>query len=59
MAKSAVPKVEDEPGAEERFRRGLKNALSTPNPRLTQTLPQVDRAPLNRGKKNDGRKEGQ
>jgi hypothetical protein len=25
------PKVEDEPGAEERFERGIKNALATPH----------------------------
>jgi hypothetical protein len=24
------PKVEDEPGADERFERGIKNALATP-----------------------------
>jgi hypothetical protein len=30
MVQKPVPKVEDEPGAQERFDRGIKNALAMP-----------------------------
>jgi hypothetical protein len=36
----SAPEIADEPGWQERFRRGLERALSTPPPRHKPTVPQ-------------------
>jgi hypothetical protein len=53
------PKVEDEPGAEERFERAIKNALETPpEPRTSppRTEAEVERLLVNAIRDRDGLK---